>query len=112
MRSVVARFHARLDLASHVSVITTDDIEIGSLPLDDADDVDEFSRHAVRCRASLTFHDSEYGRVPYLREVLVVNGPAGSSRIGCDILDNWLLVIDRTDGTLILEPRAWDLGQA
>lgn len=35
--------------------------------------------------------------------------PPGPSRLGRDVLDRWLMVADPTEGTLLFEPRTWDL---
>jgi hypothetical protein len=93
-----------LDFGASETVVTSGELGIGPVPMDDLSP----DGH-LEVATFLTFDDISAGPITYFRRLRLVNGEAGESRIGRDILRHWLTVIDFRDETILLEPTSWDL---
>ena len=96
-----------IDPASSKTTVATGDIRrFGGLPLDDFAKVDGvFGVDAgIAAPAMLSFTASDGLVVAELTDVVLVYSPAGTSRLGRDVLNRWLMVYDPGGINLLFEP--------
>jgi hypothetical protein len=97
-----------IDTASPASVLITGDMRPGegSAPIDDRIAIETIFgiTEGVRRAALLTFaSDGEPPRIE-TADLVIAEGPPGSSRLGRDILNRWLFVYDGPEQSLLIEP--------
>lgn len=108
--AAIRRFELALDFTTTATVITTGDLATGPMALDDLSAISDSPGVAAAyvARSVVSFLDEDGTNVGYQIEIRIVVGPAGHSRLGRDVLGRWLVVVDATEGLLVLEPRSWD----
>ena len=101
-----AAFELTVDTMTPRSVLSTGDFAIPSLPGDDLLSVEGIPgvTLAARYPAFLTFEQDDGTLDVHNLDILVAEGAPGASRLGRDILHEWLMVSDPNGDTLLCQP--------
>jgi hypothetical protein len=96
----VRQVELALDFGSPRTTLTTGAIGQTPIPIDDLD-----GTGSTQVSALITFTDQDGVPRTYQLDALMRNGPADQSRIGCDLLQDWLTVVHPAEGLLVVEPQ-------
>jgi hypothetical protein len=97
---VRTRLSLSLDFGEERTAFANGDLDIPQLDLPPGE--------RLVTNALLSFVDDAPRTITYRCEAVLKNGPPSGSRLGMDVLARWLVVIDYTEGLLLVEPRSSD----
>lgn len=103
-----AEIQFTLDSSAAVTSVPASLLNLGAsdFPLDDAIDwpIPGELAHALERRALLTFKDDGGRSVAQRIHLVIVDAGSYESRLGRDILNDWLMVYDQPGDSLLFEP--------